>query len=62
MMRKPGRKIDAAPKAKIALEALRGDGGGPRRAPWGSPQPDLRLEEAAAGPLDRFEMFPGGHW
>ena len=50
-MKKTRRKIDAALKAKIALEATAGavDGSGPVAAVRGPPEPDLRLEEAAAG-------------
>ena len=51
-MTKVRRKIDAALKAKIALEALREQATATDlgAAPSGSSQPDLRLEEAAAGP------------
>ena len=50
-MKKTRRKIDAALKAKIALEALREQATVADLALRlrGSPEPDLRLEEAAAG-------------
>ena len=50
-MRKTRRKIDAALKAKIALEALREQAtvADLAAALRGPPEPDLRLEEAAAG-------------
>ena len=50
-MKKTRRKIDAALKAKIALEALREQATVADLAPAlrGSPEPDLCLEEAAAG-------------
>ena len=50
-MKKTRRKIDAALKAKIALGGVAGagDGGRSGAAVSGSSEPDLRLEEAAAG-------------
>ena len=49
MTNKTRRGIDAGLKAKIALEALGGDGHGPCVALRGPSQPGLRLEEAASG-------------
>ena len=51
-MTKTRRKIDAVLKAKIALEALREQADSERScaALPSSSKPDLRLEEAAAGP------------
>ena len=49
-MTKTRRKIDAALKAKIALEAVReGDGGRFSAALRGTSEPDLCVEEAPAG-------------
>ena len=50
MSKKTRRRLDAGLKAKVALEALRKPGDGCRagsKVP-ASPQPDLRLEKAAA--------------
>ena len=46
MTRKTRRKVDAALKAKIALE---GDGGRSGAALRGAPEPDLCVEEATSG-------------
>ena len=49
-MKKTRRKIDAGLKAKIALDAAGAvDGGGSVATVRGPPEPNLRMEEAAAG-------------
>jgi hypothetical protein len=49
-MAKTRRKIDAGLKAKIALEVLREQATVNDAALPSSSEPDLRVEEAAAGP------------
>ena len=51
MTKKTRRKIDTAPKAKIALEAVReqADGGRVGSMLRGPPKPDRRVEEATGG-------------
>ena len=50
-MKQTRKKHGAAFKAKVALAAIKGDRTVSRAGErvWGSPEPDLHLEEAAAG-------------